>query len=186
MKTFIDFGIDTSNRSDVEIKTVCPQCSSARKKTLEQRFEENTIRTESGCQEWAGAKTDKGYGLIEVEGKTRRAHRVSFEYFKGAIPAGMLILHRCDNPSCVNPEHLRAGTQTDNMQEMVAKGRQRIVVTDARKGPKAAYETNTSGHVGVYAIRGGARWGAKLGNRYLGSFETFEDAVACRAQAEAA
>lgn len=155
-------------------------------KTLEQRFEENTDRSESGCHVWTGAKTDKGYGLIEVAGKTRRAHRVAYETFKGAIPAGLLILHRCDNPSCVNPEHLRAGTQAENMQEMVAKGRQRVVITDARKGAKAAYETNTSGHVGVYAIRDGARWGAKLGNRYLGSFSTIEEAVACRVQAEAA
>lgn len=155
-------------------------------KSIDQRFEENTVRTENGCHVWNGAKTDKGYGLIEVSGKTRRAHRVAYEVYKGVIPAGMLILHRCDNPSCVNPEHLRVGTQADNMQEMVSKGRQRIIVTDARKGPKEAYETNTSGHVGVYSIRGGARWGAKLGSRYLGSFATFDDAVACRVRAEAA
>jgi len=155
-------------------------------KTIEQRFEENTIRTETGCVVWTGAKTDKGYGLIEVKGKTRRAHRVAYETFKGEIPAGLLILHRCDNPSCVNPEHLRTGTQVDNMQEMVAKGRQRIVITDARNGPKEQYVTNTSGHVGVYAIRGGVRWGAKIGNRYLGSFATFNEAVECRRQAEAA
>lgn len=69
---------------------------------------------------------------------------------------------------------------------MVEKGRQRIVITDARKGPKERYATNTSGHVGVYAIRGGASWGAKLGSRYLGSFSTFDKAVECRRKAEAA
>jgi hypothetical protein len=153
-------------------------------KTLEQRFAENIRHAESGCHEWLGAKTINGYGLVSVGGKSHRAHRVAYELCNGAIPDGLLILHSCDNRSCVNPAHLRAGTQAENMQEMVAKGRQRIVITDARKGPKSRYKTNTSGHVGIYAIRGGARWGAKLGNRYLGSFVTFDEAVNCRTQAE--
>lgn len=54
------------------------------------------------------------------------AHRVSYELHHGPIPQGALILHSCDNPGCVNPAHLRAGTQSENILEAFAKGRKKI------------------------------------------------------------
>jgi hypothetical protein len=79
--------------------------------------------TESGCWNWMAARTKRGYGLIKVDGKMYRAHRVSFRAFVGDFPSEMFICHHCDNPSCVNPEHLFVGTASDNVQDCKAKGR---------------------------------------------------------------
>lgn len=75
----------------------------------------------SGCWLWIGAVNEFGYG---VTGKGR-AHRISYEQHKGVIPAGLCILHKCDVPSCVNPDHLFAGTKRDNLVDMYRKGRGR-------------------------------------------------------------
>jgi HNH endonuclease len=76
-----------------------------------------------GCWVWTGCKAT-GYGQIKVDGKMRYAHRISFERTFGAIPEGMLVLHKCDNPACVNPGHLFLGDHTANMRDKVAKNRQ--------------------------------------------------------------
>ena len=78
----------------------------------------------SGCWLWLLSKAF-GYGNFKVNGKTKRAHRVAWEEFNGPIPEGMNVCHTCDNPSCVNPEHLFLGTQYDNLQDMKQKGRGR-------------------------------------------------------------
>lgn len=76
------------------------------------------------CWAWQG-RTVKGYGHFDVHGQTKLTHRVAYELAYGDIPDGMDILHRCDNPSCVRPEHLTPGTHADNMADMMAKGRNR-------------------------------------------------------------
>jgi hypothetical protein len=81
------------------------------------------------CWPWTGAKSGE-YGALAVldeNGAWRRrpAHRVSYELVNGAIPNGMLVCHRCDNPPCVRPDHLFLGTHKDNSDDKVAKGRNR-------------------------------------------------------------
>ena len=96
-------------------------------KTLEERFFSKVhINTKSGCWEWTGSKT-KGYGIFDtcVPGKTRRAHRLTYEMTGKEIKKGNFICHTCDNRSCVNPFHLFQGTTTDNMRDMIRKGRAR-------------------------------------------------------------
>lgn len=93
-------------------------------KALAVRFAEK-VRISDGCWEWTGDKDVKGYGRFFLRGEVIRAHRVSQEIYAGPIPDGMYVLHRCDNPGCVNPAHLFLGTQTDNMLDMEAKGRGR-------------------------------------------------------------
>ena len=83
------------------------------------------VRMGPGCWEWTGRPNgNMGYGTIKVNGKAAPAHRYSWIINRGPIPPGFLVLHRCDRPLCVNPEHLFAGTQSDNVIDCVRKGRQ--------------------------------------------------------------
>ena len=77
----------------------------------------------TGCLVWIGAKTKDGYGRARVGGRTVGAHRASYEKSKGQIPEGYVIMHLCDNRSCVNPSHLVAGTKSENTRDMDRKGR---------------------------------------------------------------
>ena len=94
--------------------------------TLEERFWRYVLKTED-CWIWTGgSKNQKGYCLIQVGGKGSKhilAHRLSYTIHHGAIPDGMVIMHSCDNPGCVNPAHLKAGTQSENIIEAFNKGR---------------------------------------------------------------
>jgi hypothetical protein len=87
-----------------------------------ERFERLITKTAS-CWIWGGVRGTNGYGTIKKKSKAIRAHRASYELFVGPIPDGMHVLHKCDNPLCVNPEHLFVGTHIDNMRDMEKKGR---------------------------------------------------------------
>jgi hypothetical protein len=81
---------------------------------------------DNGCWIWTGSKTQKGYGHIMTTSNPRkhyRAHRVMWELKKGQIQEGALVCHKCDNPACVNPDHLVLGTNKDNMDDKQRKGR---------------------------------------------------------------
>lgn len=77
----------------------------------------------NGCHLWKLGKCKDGYGRLWLDGKARRAHRVAYEVFVGEIPNGLVVMHSCDNPCCINPMHLSVGTQIDNVGDMVSKGR---------------------------------------------------------------
>lgn len=87
------------------------------------RFWGYVEKTET-CWLWIGYKTGRGYGAIEFNYKSYPAHRVSWYLAFGEMPT-VYVLHKCNNPICVNPEHLFLGTQFDNMRDMVQKGRYR-------------------------------------------------------------
>lgn len=75
------------------------------------------------CWIWMGYRDRKGYGQVRVNGKTFYSHRMAWILSVGYIPKGMCVLHHCDNPKCVNPNHLFIGTHADNMHDMIKKGR---------------------------------------------------------------
>lgn len=77
---------------------------------------------QNGCWEWTRG-TRNGYGVVSFQGSNVPAHRASWIAKNGAIPSGLVVCHRCDNPPCVNPDHLFLGTSTDNNRDMLAKGR---------------------------------------------------------------
>lgn len=92
--------------------------------TVEERFWNKVAKRSAGeCWEWRGKLHPDGYAQFRVDGIETLVHRFSWELHYGAIPKEMCVLHRCDKPSCVNPNHLFLGTQKDNMQDASHKGR---------------------------------------------------------------
>lgn len=81
------------------------------------------VNKSDGCWEWQG-NAIKGYGVVKRNGKALRAHRESYRLTNGSVPDNLWVLHRCDNPLCVRPDHLFLGTPKQNVDDMVAKNRQ--------------------------------------------------------------
>lgn len=83
----------------------------------------NRTDRSSGCWIWTGCVDGSGYGLISLNGKMVKTHRLSWVLSNGQIPEGLFVCHHCDNRKCINPDHLFIGTNKDNMQDKVRKGR---------------------------------------------------------------
>jgi len=91
----------------------------------EERFFRRVEKSD-GCWMWTGTKAPNGYGRFQSGGKGSPhlgAHRFSYEMHKGKIPEGMVVMHSCDTPACVNPDHLSVGTHKENTADMIQKGR---------------------------------------------------------------
>lgn len=87
-----------------------------------ERFMRYIVRNAYGCWLWGNGPTNR-YATVSVAGRSRTAHRLSWELFRGEIPVGLLVCHTCDVPRCVNPDHLFVGDATANMQDAARKGR---------------------------------------------------------------
>lgn len=107
------------------------ECSRACRRRLrrdpKERFEEKVDRSpgfgpKGDCHRWTAAIGTHGYGTFEMDGP-KVAHRVSYQLYCGEIPDDMQVLHRCDNRQCVNPDHFFLGSQADNIDDMMKKGR---------------------------------------------------------------
>lgn len=98
---------------------------SAARPTVQQRFEDKFVPDpNSGCWLWTASVGGGGYGKFGGKGRTPQdAHRASWQMYRGEIPAGLMVLHRCDVRCCVNPNHLFLGTAKENTHDMMAKGR---------------------------------------------------------------
>lgn len=92
---------------------------------IKRRFLSHLVNADNGCKIWTGSLNSRGYGRLSFGRKWRsvEAHRVSYVLFRGDIPGGLLVLHRCDNPPCCNPGHLFLGTNDQNIRDAVIKKR---------------------------------------------------------------
>lgn len=146
--------------------------------SLADRFWSKVTKSDD-CWNWIGTITKDGYGHIEIDGKVRRAHRVSWEFSYGPIERGLMVLHKCDNRACVRPDHLFLGTNDDNMRDMRLKGRSAPVAHDYRgeRNPNVRLTTEQAArvkhgneracdlarefgvpHATVHSIRRGKNW----------------------------
>lgn len=133
--------------------------------TLEDRFFRHIEKTDE-CWLWTGRLVGKGYGSLGLGGRGAKqilAHRLSYQIHKGQIPNGLVIMHKCDNPRCVNPEHLDAGTQSQNIKDAFSRGR-KINLPSGLKGEShgASKLTNKD----VIAIRASTDTYQKLADMY--------------------
>ena len=120
-----------------------------RARPIEERLVEKLDKS-GDCWIYTGGKTSTGYGSISKyrERKMLPTHRVAYELWVGTIPKGLFVCHKCDVPACCNPEHLWLGTSTDNMRDMVSKGRNistNVFKTHCPKGHEYS-EENTYWH----------------------------------------
>lgn len=101
------------------------------------------------CWEWQGACSKGGYGNVRVGGRQTKAHRLSYELANGPIPAGLVVRHSCDNPPCVNPNHLLVGTHGDNAQDKALRDRSMF-------GERSSTARLTASNVGEIRTRSAA------------------------------
>ncbi len=124
--------------------------------TLSERVWDKVQKTDN-CWEWTGAKNPKGYGMLTYHNEQFLVHRVSYELAFGPIPPGIWVLHHCDNPACVRPDHLFLGTVLDNNRDMTQKGRHgytgslgeshpnHLLTEDVVRQIRAEYKAHTRG-----------------------------------------
>lgn len=93
--------------------------------SIKDKLLSNINKSRSGCWEWTKSLYRDGYGRIYNPDtkKSERAHRISYTVFVGSIPEKLMVCHKCDNPKCINPDHLFLGTNQENIQDSVRKGR---------------------------------------------------------------
>jgi HNH endonuclease/Helix-turn-helix domain of transposase family ISL3 len=112
-----------------------------------ERFRSKFEVQENGCHNWISTIKRDGYGQFWFRGRPEKAHKAAYELFVGEIPRGKLVLHKCDNRICVNPEHLYLGTYRDNARDMFDRGRAwgfRRVTDEMVQRVLAALETGRS------------------------------------------
>lgn len=97
----------------------------SRQECLKKFYRKCKADVKTGCINWTGYRCALGYGVFGLNAKLNKAHRVAWMFKYGPIPDGLCILHKCDNPSCVNTKHLFIGTKADNNRDKMEKGRHR-------------------------------------------------------------
>lgn len=101
------------------------------------------------CWPWQSSLT-RGYGMIFAWGRPQFAHRIAYAIVRGSVPAGISVLHKCDNPPCCNPDHLFLGTALENMRDRNAKGRANVATGEGAGGAKLTGEQAMA----IYNARG--------------------------------
>ena len=131
--------------------------------TKDQRYKQSYI---GACWIWDFSLSRSGYGNFQWDGKRRRAHRISYQIVYGEISEDVFVCHKCDNPSCVNPQHLFLGSPKENTHDMISKGR---------------LNRSRGENKGITYRKETAKWRARYMRDYknilVGEFETKEEAL---------
>lgn len=127
--------------------------------------------TETGCWLWTGCTDKDGYGITNANGASIKAHRAAYEIANGEIPDGLIICHTCDISSCVNPNHLYAGTYKENSNDMVARGRS---LTGERNHKAKLTETAV---INIRSMAADGRSIASIARLYGVSWNSIDDIV---------
>jgi hypothetical protein len=125
--------------------------------------------SENGCWNWVAAKDRDGYGLLtHHRGKQIRAHRASYEFHVAKISVGLLVCHSCDNPSCINPNHLFVGTSKENTRDMLDKNRRPVLRGERHPNAKLTNDQVTQ----IKQLRSENRLLKDIANQFNISFQT--------------
>lgn len=136
------------------------------------------VISSSACWEWQGAKTSHGYGHITFCGRNACVHRLVYSLCVAAAPAGLFVLHRCDNRCCCNPAHLFVGTHRDNMRDMAEKRRAaRTPMRGEKNGRAVLSETLVRSARHLAALVGARAAARKLSAQTGISFNTLRSAI---------
>lgn len=134
----------------------------------QERLRARSTVAEDGCWNWNSVRKDGRANVFFFDGRYMSAYRASYRMYKGDIPAGAQVCHDCDNPRCVNPDHLWLGSQTDNLNDCVAKGRNAVFLGEAH-GQAKLTENDVRALRADYAAGGvtlkalAARYGMSVG-----------------------
>lgn len=144
------------------------------RRDLRERFMSKVAQQADGCWLWtASLRNPHGYGKIAVGRRMLLAHRVAYELFRGEVPHGMCVLHRCDVRLCVNPDHLWLGTVADNNNDAAGKGRLR-----PRRGEACSFSKLQEDDIRAIRLLAKEVSMAELGRRYSVSPSTIANVVA--------
>ena len=141
----IAFATCLTQAANANTKHSCIMCNAAKPipeltEQIKRRFNSKLKpKNDNGCVEWSDVGKCRGYGRFRVGKRKLASHRVAWAIRYGQIPDGMFVCHKCDNPSCCNPDHLFLGTHEDNMADMSRKGR-----TRDQRGDKHHFAKNPS------------------------------------------
>lgn len=120
---------------------------------LGERLEECIARDElTGCWIWIGNIGTNGYGRISVDNKLQSVHRVAYEFYRGQIPPGLVLMHTCDVRCCINPDHLVPGTKLENTADMMAKGRNKWWSRPGASNPAAKVSEDVVRHIRAWTM----------------------------------
>lgn len=151
-----------------------PSCHIASLGDLQTRWNLAVPDRPDGCWLWHGAIGGEGYGHIRDRGRQLKAHRVAYELHVGQIPDGMLVRHRCDNPPCVNPEHLVLGAAVDNNRD--TRERKRFVASPGERNGQAKLTDATAAEI-LRRYRAGGVYQRDLAAEYGVCQQTVSDIV---------